>query len=845
MHQDIQAELAFHRDMAARHDSAIPLGNAAAIEEHGYDLWRFSFLENLWRDVGYAARGLRRSPVLVLAALTSLGLGIGVNAAMFSLGVEFLFSEPSVRDAGSLVSVQLAGNSHSAAKTIDFLRSSGLFADVTGENEETIANFNDGAETRPIFSVYTAKNYFTALGVPMLHGRGIVADDPNEVAVLSYAFWRKQFGGDSSVVGRAIKLDGRMCTVVGILPEHHRTLIGFGYSPDVFLPQYLDSTILAIYARLKPGMSISAARAGLVTVTKRLDAEMPAQFKYADQVRVSPIAGFARLRAEKEMLAVGAFFAMLLAVTGLVLLIACVNVASLLLARASARRREIAIRLALGAGRGRLLQQLLADSLLLSLLGTAVGLALAEVTAALLARIQLPLPIPIRLQIEPDWRLAAYAALLTTFAALACGLLPAWQSMKESLTHNMHREGKMRLRRTLVAAQIAISVVVLTTGFLFLRNLIHSNSISPGFDVLHTLRANVNMPPAGYSDGKRKAAYIDQVVDSLAALPGIESAAAARIVPFNGGTRFMIRISFPDNRVPKDAFFFWNAVTPGYFRAMGIPLLQGRTFLSADRSEKVVIVNREFVTRYLGHRQPLGTTFLWGDDGKTPYRIVGVAEGTKTMTIGEEPQPQLYEPSDSDRQRSPGHRIRDAVGDSTRASIGPRPPHAASHRAIGWRASGHDVFEHRPGISAQPGGGAAHGLDRHSRTAAGHRGALWRDGLFGGAAHARNRRPHGDRRQPRRHRAHGARRCRARHHWWYGRRVGGGAVRDQAARHVSGTRPHAGGPAEFRRHRAGHAAHRSGGHMGPHAPRHQRRPERDPARRIKHTLLSAGRLSRR
>ncbi len=644
MHQDIQAELAFHRDMAARHNNAIPLGNAAVIGEHGYDLWRFSFLENLWRDLIYAARGLRRSPVLVLTALASLGLGIGVNAAMFSLGVEFLFSQPSVRDAGSLVSVQLAGNSHSAARVVDFLRSSGLFADVIGENEETIANFNDGAETRQIFSVYTTKNYFTALGVPMLHGRGILADDPNEVAVLSYAFWRKYFSGDPAVVGRTINLDGRLCTVVGILPKHHRTLIGFGYSPDVFLPRFLDSTILAIYSRLKPGMSIPAARAGLMTVGKRMDAEMPTQFKYADGVRVSPIAGYARLRAEREMLAVGAFFAMLLVVTGLVLLIACVNVASLLLARASARRREIAIRLALGAGRGRLLQQLLADSLLLSLLGAALGLALAQVTAVLLARIHLPLPIPIRLQIEPDWRLAVYAAILTTFAALACGLLPAWQSLKESLTHDLHREGRMRLRRTLVAAQIATSVIVLTTGFLFLQNLIHSSAISPGFDLRHTLRANVNMPPTGYSDASRKAEYINQVVDSLAALPGIESAAAARIVPFNGGTRFMVRISFPDNRERKDAFFFWNAVTPSYFRAMGIPMLQGRTFSPADRGEKVVIVNRAFVTRYLGHRQPLGTTFLRGDDGKTRYRIVGVAEGTKTVTIGEEPQPQLYEP---------------------------------------------------------------------------------------------------------------------------------------------------------------------------------------------------------
>jgi putative ABC transport system permease protein len=644
MQQQIEAELAFHRDMAARHDNAIPLGNTAVIGEYGYDLWRFTFLENLWRDLVYARARLRRSPVLVLTALLSLGLGIGVNAAMFSLGVEFLFSEPSVRDAGSLVSVQLGGNSNSPAQVADFLRSSGLFADVTGEDEEAVTNFNDGDVTRPVFSVYTAKNYFTMLGVPMLHGRGILIDDPNEVAVLSYAFWQKQFGSDPAAVGRTLNLNGRMCTVVGILPEHHRTLIGFGYSPDVFLPQYLETTTLALYARLKPGMSIPAARVGLAAVARRMDAEMPAHYKYADAVRVSPIAGFARLQSESEMLAVGVFFALLLAVTGLVLLIACVNVASLLLARASSRRREIATRLALGASRGRLLQQLLAESLLLSLLGAAMGVALAEATAVLLARVHLPMPIPIRLQIEPDWRLAIYAAVLTTFAALACGLLPAWQSMKQSLIQDLRRESRMRLRRTLVAAQIAVSVIVLTTGFLFLRNLLDSTAISPGFDVLHTVRANVNMPPVGYADPAKKDEYIHRVVDSLAALPGVESAAAARVVPFNGGERFMVGIVFADNREQRHAFFFWNGVTPGYFHTMGIPLLQGRTFSAADHGEKVVIVNRAFVAHYLGNRRPVGTVFLWGADGKTPYRIIGVAEGTKTLTIGEEPQPQLYEP---------------------------------------------------------------------------------------------------------------------------------------------------------------------------------------------------------
>jgi predicted permease len=646
MYQSIEDELAFHREMAASHDNLIPLGNTAVIAEHGYALWRFNFLENLWRDLVYAARGLRRSPLLVLAALVSLGLGVGVNATMFSLGMELLFSQPSVRDAGSVVAIRFSGNSHSPHQVLEFLASSGLLADVVGENEEVISNYNDGTETRPVFSVFTTKNYFTALGIPVLYGRGIAPDDPDEVAVLSYSFWRQHFGGDPSVVGRTLNLDGRMCTVVGILPEHHRTLIGFGYSPEIYMPRYLDSTILAIYGRLKPGMSIPAVRAGLIAVGKRMDQALPVDYKYEEGLQVSPVAGYARLKYESDTLAIAVFFALLLAVTGLVLLIACVNVASLLLARASERRREIAIRIAIGASRGRLLQQLLADSLLLSLAGACAGLALAEISAQMLARIHLPVPIPIRLQISPDWRLAIYGAFLAVLSMLACGLLPAWQAMKESIAHNLHREKKMRLRRALVAVEVAISVVVLTMGFLFLRNLMHASALSPGFDVVHTIRANVNLPPSGYTTNVQKYAYFDRVVSSLAALPGVESAAAARVMPFNGGTHFMVDLTFPDNGQKQGARFDWNAVTPGFFQTMSIPMLQGRTFAAVDRGEHVVVVNSEFVRQYLGGRQPLGTVFLWGRYDKTPYRIVGVAAVTKTMTIGEEPKPQIYEPLD-------------------------------------------------------------------------------------------------------------------------------------------------------------------------------------------------------
>ncbi len=180
--------------------------------------------------------------------------------------------------------------------------------------------------------------------------------------------------------------------------------------------------------------------------------------------------------------------------------------------------------------------------------------------------IQLPLPIPIRLQIQPDWRVAAYAALLTSFAVLACGLLPAWQSVKESIVPDLHRERRLRLRRALVTAQIATSVIVLATGFLFLRNLVDSSAISPGFDVRHTVRADINLPPASYADLKKKTAYIDQAVRELAALPGIETVAAAHLIPFTDNTTFGSTLTFPENNQQVQVEFRWNAVTPEFSR---------------------------------------------------------------------------------------------------------------------------------------------------------------------------------------------------------------------------------------------------------------------------------------
>lgn len=643
LRRDLDAELAFHRELAGAHGNPIPLGNAALIKEQALDLWRFNALENLSRDLLYAARTLGRSPGFVLSALLSLGLGIGVNTTMFSIAVELLLSEPSVSGAKSLVYIRLGGNSHAKPAVIEFLRRSGAFQDVAGENEETYINWNDGHDTRRVFAVQATKNYFTALGIPVALGRGWNTNDPDTVAVIRHQFWQTRLNGDPSIIGRSLQLDGRAYTVVGILPESHRTLIGYGFSPDVYVPRYIDDTILAIYARRKPGMTRGQSLAALQTVAERLDRELPEHWKYSRSVSMVAIAGFARLQQDNEAMSVALFFMALLILVGLVLLIACVNVAGLLLARSAARHHEIAIRLSLGAGRWRLLQQLLAESLLLSCAGAALGFLFALASARLLASVHLPIPIPIQLHIEPDWRVMAYAAALAIAATIAGGLLPAWQSLRDSLTSGLQRERRLRARRVLVAAQVAVCFLVLAAGALFIQNLFRSTAISPGFDVRHTLRAEVLLPPASYRDSSRILPYVEQALRELRAVPGIQAAAAARIVPFTDSTRFSSTLTFIKTGTKQHASFHWNAVTPDFFRALDIPVLRGRTFSDADRGNaKPVIVNTAFVKHYLDHTDPIGATFLWGDD-KDLHRIVGVVSGTKNLTIGENDLPQLYE----------------------------------------------------------------------------------------------------------------------------------------------------------------------------------------------------------
>jgi hypothetical protein len=356
----------------------------------------------------------------------------------------------------------------------------------------------------------------------------------------------------------------------------------FGLAPELYVPRYLDETLLAIYARLKPGTSLGEARAQVKTVAARLDEIAPREMRYADALHVAPIAGFNRLQQESDLLPIAIFFVVLLVVAALVLLVACVNITVLLLARTSARRRELAIRLSLGASRGRLLQQLRVESLLLAIIGAGFGLLIAHVTTTLLGRVRLPLPFPIRLMVEPDWRVLAYAVILTAIATIVAGLLPAWQAVRESIARDLHPARRVRVRRALVVGQVAISLVVLAAAFLFLRNLVAARQMGPGFDLTQTLRAEVNLPSDRYRTPERLSAYVERALPELQAIPGISNAAAARIIPFTDSSRFTSDITLPDTHKKFTAHFSWNAVSPDFFSAMGIPILRGRAFTSAD-----------------------------------------------------------------------------------------------------------------------------------------------------------------------------------------------------------------------------------------------------------------------
>ena len=624
-------------------------GNLAHSGEASRSAWQITWLENLCADARYAVRSFRRNPGFAATAVACLALGIGANDLVFSIASEVLFSAPSVRDPKTLIHVRLGGNSHLALREYRFVRDSGVFAGLAGENEDAEVNWRHGDVSERLFAMRVTDNFFEVTGTQVGRGRAIVPGDANAV-VISYRLWQTRFGADPDIAGRKMILDGMPYTVAGVLPRDHRTVIGFGFAPDVYVPLANDrdpKMIVALYGRERRPIGRGELLGRLRAVAEDLDRTYPdPNVKWSRDITAAPLSGIDRLRGEKEMATMAIFFAVLLAVTGLVLFIACANVASLLLARAASRSHEFAIRLSIGAGRARIVRQLLVESFLLAACGAAAAAGFDAAGASLLGRIRLPLPIPIQFVFEPDWRLLTYSAAISIAAALTAGAAPALACVRSGIATALKFDdrqmgaGHSRFRNGLVAAQLAVSVILLAAGFVFLRNLMESASMRPGFDAGRTVWAFMRLVPDAYPNAARVNAIAGRALETLRALPGVESATITRVVPLNDNMHITTELSTDKTRQPVHAAFHSNYVGEDYFRTMGIQLLSGREFHASDRG--VAILNRNMAALLFREGNPIGHTVRFGDG--TELRVLGVVENSKYLTLGEAAPLAMYEP---------------------------------------------------------------------------------------------------------------------------------------------------------------------------------------------------------
>lgn len=662
---ELRDEMQFHIESRAQEltDRGVPYAEALsraqrefgprlkAVEETS-GAWQMQWLEDLFSDLRYAARAFLRNPGFAFTAILCLALGIGANTTIFNITTSFLFSAPSCRDSSSLIALWEGGNSSSSLADYKFIRDAHIFDGMAGINVEREVNWRAGDRTDRFYAGIVSDDFFTTLGVPLFLGRGIAPGETN-TTVLSYRLWKGTFEGDPAILGRGLILDGKLFTVVGILPANNRSIVGFGISPQIYVPVQPSGDYLQLYARLPEGMTIAIARARLQTVLQQLDRTYPDPYVQRTKgTRITGVIGFDLLNQQMPGV-ISAFFAMLLVVVALVLLIACTNVASLLLARASSRSLELAIRLSLGASRRRIIRHLLAESLLLCTVGALAGLFIDLACAKLLDNLVLPIPVPIHLVVSPDWRLLWYALGLVLLSALLCGLLPALKAVGRDTNNSLKEEQRhtaktWTLRSALVAGQLSVSIVLLAAGFLFVHNLLRATKMNPGFDTHHTIWAYMRLVPEQYKDPEetKQLSLVRTALDRLRALPGVESAAITRHVPFADncvtGPHLQTDISSKAILVRYQC----NNVGPDYFGTVGIPLLRGREFNSADRkgSQPVVIVNETFAHTVFGQSDPIGHTIKTDLPNDKVKLVIGIAKDSKYFTLGETQQSAVYEP---------------------------------------------------------------------------------------------------------------------------------------------------------------------------------------------------------
>jgi putative ABC transport system permease protein len=678
----------------ARHAARRGFGNVTRLGEDTRMLWTFRWLENLAQDLRYAARSLRKSPVLAVVVVLSIALGIGANTAIFTLmDAVSLRMLPVERPEQLLL---LETQSPRASRTFPIVTNAiweavreqqDVFSGVFAWSSFPVDNRFDlsrGGATEYIGGVYVSGSYFPTLGLRPAAGRLLTAADDHRgcpaVAVLSYGFWQSHFGGAESALGTTISLNGEPFQIVGVSPAgFHGMDVGQRFdaavpicSVELFdqrLPRYsapgkrsrldIDSWWLNVMGRLKPGMTAERAKARLAVLSPSIvGAALPEDYSPAEQkdflettlVGVPAATGTSSLRGNfAEPLAI------LMGIVTLVLLIACANIASLMLARGTARGREIAVRKALGASRGRLLGQLLTEAMLLSTAGALAGLLFARWGSALLARGLSTGQQPVFLDLSLDGRIGGFTAALAVLTGVLVGLLPALRSTRVSVMGAMKGSpasgggpgGPFRAGKWIVGLQVALSLVLLIGGGLLLRSFTNLATLDMGFDRTGVLLVNAKLDAAKAPPEQWAAVYAD-IEARLRALPGVQSESRSLVSPMSGraiGNAFHPDVENP----PKGPALVWlNFVTPGYLETLRTPLVTGRALDTRDTatSPRVAVIDEAVARKFFPGVDPVGRQFGIGLGGKPVkgIEVVGVAKDAKYKSPREEMHATVYLP---------------------------------------------------------------------------------------------------------------------------------------------------------------------------------------------------------
>ncbi|HKP10970.1 MAG TPA: ABC transporter permease [Blastocatellia bacterium] len=625
-------------------------------------------METVLQDLRYAIRASLKKPAFTLIVVLALAMGIGANTAIFSVVNAILLRPLPFKNPDRLVMVWMSNGKlgvaqdwHSFPNYVDYRDQNSTFEDVAAFNDRSF-NLTGTGEPVRVLGAWSTANLFPVLGVPPLYGRTFAAEEEEPgkdlVAVISYGLWQRRFGGDAGVVGQPLNLNGVDRTIIGVMPA------GFAFpekETDVWVPlavspqrkQARGSFSLKAIGRLKPGVTMPQARADMSAIADHLVEQFP-QIMDSYGSNLVPLHEQVTGKVRPALL-------ILLAAVAFVLLIACANVANLLLARAATREREIAIRTALGATRRRLVRQLLTESVLLAVVGGALGLLLAVWGLQALIAIS-PANVPRLDQIRIDGRVLAFTIMVSLLTGILFGLVPALQASKPDLNESLKEGGRgsagsrrgRRIRSLLVVSEIALSLVMLIGAGLLIKSFIHLQNFNLGFNPDKLLTLRVQLAGSKYREGPQVVNFFRQALERMQSVPGVQSVGGISTIFLSdtpNSTNFTIEgrpvtTGADSIEVPLDA------VTPDYFQVMGIPLIKGRVFDERDRADSlpVAIINETFAKRFFEGEDPIGRRYTYGtpDNNTRWLTIVGVVGDMRRTGFDKDVRPETFLPEFQD-----------------------------------------------------------------------------------------------------------------------------------------------------------------------------------------------------